>query len=739
MIDIREGVVADLEGVINEIKWRDTRDGRLAADLELSDGRIVTIAGILGGNPEVGSPVHVHGVFVRDERYGLQFHIEGTVDPELKAASTQAYLGSGLVPYVGASGAAAIVDALGADAIEVALADPDRLLEFRGITKARLGKVRRGLRDTQHLAPIVGLAFLAAERDPKKARRLSISACKRIWRRHGAAAPEIIRANPWRLAREIFGVAFKTADGLARGLGRDFAAPERAEAAVLQALRDGASDEGHITMPENILTAATTALASIEPIAVRAAISRLEAAGEILRTKVPAGLALPRLVAAESLIATKIRSLTSFVDAEAVTIDAAEIDEVEAGQGIVFDPSQRRAIKGSLEEHVTVITGPPGTGKTTIVRAILALAERRGMSIALVSPTGRAAKRLSEATGHPASTIHRWLRYDPPNASFAGPEVLPDLLVVDEASMLDSPLAARLLGPLPAYTRLLLVGDIDQLPAIGPGNVLGDLIASPSVNVFRLATLHRTERGSGIPELANQIRTGVRHPSYDRATTRFVPRETTAEIADWIALRVGQHASRANEIQVLCPMKKGPAGTQALNKRIQDILNPARPGERTLHREGFDLRIGDRILVTGNDKENGIYNGDICYLRAIAEDGELTIDLDGAPKILPPDAGQGFNLGYAMTVHKAQGSEFEVVIIPMHPSAYMLLERRNLYTAVARARRTVAIVGTEKAISMAIGHFEPMARQTLLRGYLDPNAALPLLDAAALADDEEVF
>ena len=739
MIDFTEGVSGILEGSLGEIRFRDARSGRLVAGFLTLDGRTVTIVGTLA-EAEPGDVLRLAGKVVRDPRYGLQFSIASVVNPEVDAAAAEAYLGSGLVHHVGPATARTIVDALGADVLGRLLADPLLLADIRGMNPERIKRIRRDLRATCHLAPVVGLVGAFG---------VSKNAVRRIHRRYGSGAVEIIRANPWRLATDISGIGFKTADRVATGIGVASDAPERIEASVIQGLRDLAQERGHTLVESSLLVTWADKYVRAGTPALEAAIERLLASSEIeAGTRIDsegnrhAGYALPALAAAERLIAAKVRTLSGFKDALPLSVTDEQIDELERSEGLTFDDSQRSAIKGALEEHVTVLTGNPGTGKTTIVRAILDIAEKRGLSIALVSPTGRAAKRLAEATGRPAQTIHRWLRYHP-YEGFKGPETLPELLVVDEASMLDVPLAARVFSALPPFGRILLVGDEDQLPAIGPGNVLADLIRSPHAAVFRLRRIHRQAAGSGVPDLAAAIRDGNTKPPFDGLTTKFVEADGAEAAQRWIVEAFSKRKMSADKIQVLTPMNIGPAGTESLNRFLQELANPPSPDKREVKIGRETFREGDRILVTGNDYKHELYNGDILRLvRIDEEEGELEVTLDGRELRIPAENGIGLNLAYAMTVHKAQGSEFEVVIVPVVSTLLGDPERgqrRSLfYTAVSRAREIAVVVGQSWAMAASINNHDPDTRSTQLRALLDTGAT-PLAAMPLPANDEEWF
>lgn len=698
------GSTETLELLPTELLYRDERSGRTVLRGEDSNGSQVSVVADLS-DATLGIPRRFSGRWTRSEKYGPQFEADAEIDPDLDARLAEGFLASGLVAHVGPSTARAIVEAFGAESLRVALDDPRALLGVRGITEARLPALRRSLREHAHLAGVVGLL------DPFS---VSLSAAKRVWRRHGAAAVSRISANPYRLIREIRGIGFTTADRIALGIGLAPDAEARLDAALIEAMRLAATVDGHTVVAEVPLVAAAAQLVGTAPEPLRLRLPALIADGTLLACADPKGVALPYLYEAEGLIATKVRLMTGWSDPDRRAVSDAELAAASREANLAFDPSQERAIRGALDDRVTIITGGPGTGKTTIVRAVLDIAEARGLSIALVAPTGRAAKRLAEATGRPAQTVHRWLRYKP-SGGYEGPVDLADLVVVDEASMLDVPLAARVFSALPPFSRLLLVGDVDQLPAIGPGNVLGDLIGCPQVAVFRLREIHRQADGSSVPMLAADILAGERSPRFDGLTTKHVERETAEEVRDWIVAAIAKAPERAIDVQVLAPGRRGPCGVDALNRALQELLNPAVAGDPEIKRAGERMRAGDRIIATSNNYEHELFNGDLGYLREVLPNGRFRVELDGIEREFPPEAATVFSLAYALSVHRAQGSEFPTVVVALHQSAFLLLERRLFYTAVSRARRAAVVVGPKKAVSIAVSRHDPHGRRTRLR------------------------
>lgn len=718
MIKREEGAVGIVQGPI-QVFFR--REDFLVGEVDLGLDPALRVIGALTEADLLGEPV-LAGVMERDKRRsGLQFRIRGVVDTTLSLAQLRSYLESDLVWHIGPATAEGILSTFGEQAVQVVVFAPERLLEVKGITPNLLPQIRDSLAQSLHLAGIVGLLHPYG---------ISLAVCRAVARRHGSAAAEVIRANPWRLARDFAGVSFRQADFIALRLGKDPQAPERAEAALLHIVAEAASHAGHTVVEDQVAITKAAELLDQSAKTMRLALERLVSSGDLALVAEPAGVARPELALAEQRLATFFATLLGYKADRMAKVTEEELLTLEGRSGLTFDPTQRVAVAGALERGLTVLTGGPGTGKTTMVRAICDLADSRDMSVALMSFTGKAAKRLSEATGRPATTIHRYLRYVP-GSGFLGPEEAADVVVVDEVSMLDVLLADELTGWLSSRARLVLVGDNDQLPAIGAGNVLGDLVASPGLPVFRLEVIHRTAEASGIPVLAHAINEGWEVLPYDQRTTYFLSRPSGTEIAAWIrdTLALERNRTRIEDFQVLSPMKKGPAGVDALNGLIAAaVRDPLASAGRAISREAFDMRAGDRIIWQKNDRELGLFNGQIGTLLEVRGNGSALADFEGQIYQVPADrvAANAFSLAYALTVHKAQGSQYLNTIVVCDASALAtpLLTRRLLYTAVSRAREKVVVIGQERVAVAAVARHDTHHRQTALE---------PLLQAALAA------
>ncbi|MEM6454759.1 MAG: AAA family ATPase, partial [Acidobacteriota bacterium] len=554
----------------------------------------------------------------------------------------------------------------------------------------------------------------------------------------------------------IHGVGFLTADRNAQAVGIAPHAPVRAAAGLHHRLQT-AADVGHTLMPEAALCAETAAQLAVPEAAVRAGLVQLLDAAHAVRVDDAALLArdpatadgAPRIALctlreAEHAVAARLATLAaggSADDGAPPSHDAA-IAAYQDDAGLTLDPGQRRALVRALDSRVLVITGGPGTGKTTLVRGIVHVLRRAGLRLHLAAPTGRAAKRLTEATGVEGRTLHRLLAWNPRLGAFAHDADAPletDLVIVDEASMLDVVLTRCLLEALPDDARLILVGDVDQLPSVGPGRVLGDLIDSGAVPVERLTTIFRQAQASRIVTSAHRVRAGempeidgpdARDPSRDffflhRARPEAVVETVLEIVKNRIPRRFDVDPRR--DLQVLTPMRRGPLGTQALNEQLQRVLNPE--SGPTLARGGRELRAGDRVMQLRNNYDLDVYNGDIGRVRAVlprkppsSDDDKppprLLVDVDGRPVPYDDSALDDLTLAYASTIHKSQGSEFPFVVVVLHDQHFIMLQRNLLYTAITRGRRFVVVVGSRRALQRAVRTREASRRQTLLTAQL---------------------
>jgi exodeoxyribonuclease V alpha subunit len=537
----------------------------------------------------------------------------------------------------------------------------------------------------------------------------------KIFREYGDQALGIVQSNPYQLARDIFGVGFKTADRIAFSLGLAADHPTRIEAGITYLLEEMTGD-GHVFAPRGILVERAMELLRVNGDQIPPAIGRLAADELIVVDGVPLeeeqepesenAVYLTPYYYAERGAATRLRAL-----AEVMPSRLADIPPALTPLDPLLSPEQAEAIRTALGNPVSVLTGGPGTGKTTAIQALIAAAEAANKRFALASPTGRAAKRLSEATGKPASTLHRLLEYSPMEGfgRDADKPLKIDLLVVDEASMLDILLANSLLRALEPGTHLVLVGDIDQLPSVGAGDVLNDLIESGLVPVTRLAQIFRQSAGSHIITNAHLINKGVM-PMFVSESEDFFrfPADTPEQAADWVEELVTERVPNKfglepKDIQVLVPMYRGPAGIHALNERLQNTLNPGgalKPEKRLF---GTIFRPGDRVMQIRNDYDKQVFNGDIGFVTAISQvEHTLTAEFDGRAVEYAWSEADQLTLAYAVSVHKAQGSEFPAVVVPLLTHHYIMLQRNLLYTAVTRAKKVCVLVSNHKAIGIAV-------------------------------------
>ncbi|MBV8519649.1 MAG: ATP-dependent RecD-like DNA helicase [Acidobacteria bacterium] len=703
-----------LVGVVERVPHYATATGFCIADVREQAGALVRVVATCPPL-EPGDEVEVLGRHMVHNRFGPQFRAE-QVTPRLPVgrAALARYLGSGRVRGIGPALAERLLDEFGEHVIGVLDDAPEKLLRIPGIGPKKLALIRKGWSEQRD---VWRLAAMLAEHG------IGTGRAARIQKQFGGAAIAVIRQNPYRLAQEVRGIGFATSDAIAQSLGFDRASPFRVRAG-LQHLLDEARGAGHCGVPRTKLVDEAVKLLDVDAALATSVLDDALAERSVIAETLENTTLLftPRLYVAETRIASMLRALASSEAPFSRNDIDALIDTVESD--FVLPDEKRRAIALALTNPVCVITGGPGVGKTTVVNAILQIAARAELELALAAPTGRAAKRLAQQTGHPAQTIHRLLEWNPEEDGFQRNEDRPlecDLLVIDEASMCDVLLFESLLRAVDAGTSLLIVGDADQLPSIGPGQVLRDIIDSGTVPVASLTTVYRQSGGSDIVANAHRINRGTlpdlaNAPETDfyffSAATPEAARERIVEIvAERIPRRFGLDPLR--DVQVLSPMHKGATGVDELNAALQQRLNPAQRAGR------LAFAAGDKVMQTVNNYDKEVFNGDVGIVREIGRDAEsVVVDFDRVLVEYVADEIEQLTLAYATTVHKAQGSEFPAVVIPVVAAHSIMLQRNLLYTAVTRGQKLVILVGERAAVERAVRNANAMKRWTRLRHCL---------------------
>jgi exodeoxyribonuclease V alpha subunit len=720
-----------LEGTIERIVFSggggEFTVARLAREGEAEP---TTVVGSLLGLP-TGARLRLRGYYESNPRFGRQFRVQSYTElsPET-LAGIRRYLGAGLVKGIGPEFAGRIVERFGIRTLEILDAQPERIREVPGIGPSRAQAIQQAWTSQRRLREV--MVFLQGY-------GVSPAFAARIYKRYGAAAIARVRENPFRLAFDVWGIGFLSADRLATALGIARDSDVRVEAGVHHAL-DEASGLGHVFLPRSLLVEEAAKLLEVEAPLVEAAVDRLGRAGDLAIESTPEGAAVFEvgLFRAEVAAATGLlRLLRGRGSPMRVDADRA-IARYQSEARITLAPQQAEAVRRALAEPVLVITGGPGVGKTTIVRGIVNTLVREGLTVALAAPTGRAAKRLQEATGQPAATLHRLLEWRPADGVFGRNVTRPlqaDLLVVDEASMIDIRLMADLLAALADSTRLVLVGDVDQLPSVGPGMVLRDVIASGRVPTVRLTEIFRQAAASLIVINAHRIHDGVepemgappaQGPAADKRDFFFIedddPAHAAETIRDLVATRLPRrYGFSSSDIQVLTPMHRGELGATTLNRLLQDAITPGRPELRIGARV---FRVGDRVMQIRNNYDRDVFNGDVGEVLRVAggseESGEsqAVVRFDEREVIYAAEDLDELTLAYAATVHKSQGSEYPAVIVPVHTQHYVMLQRSLLYTAVTRGKKLVVLIGTRKALRIAVNNAEVAARCSRLAARL---------------------
>ena len=712
-----------VEGKLARFVFRNAESGFAIARLELDDGLPVTIKGILSGLNE-GERVRVQGRWVDDPRFGRQLLIQSflPVTPST-SRGVEDFLRGGRVHGVGKVFAKRLVAHFGDQTLEVLENAPERLTEVEGIGAGRAKTIISAWRESQ--VDRETLIFLQGI-------GLPAHLANKVARKYGKRSVEIVRANPYRLATDLRGIGFRTADGLARSLGIEPDSPHRLRAGLLFVL-SSAQSEGHCYLPGDELASRAHTLLDQPWELIRRRLAELEGEGTV-QVETIAGHArvwLSDRLDAEELVAWRMAGLLRRGGNDQLKDSSKGVAWAEERIGLTLSETQRSAIAASLRHQILVITGGPGTGKTTIVKAILELWERLGVRVRLAAPTGRAARRLEESSGRMASTLHRLLEYSPKEGRFLRDLENPlqcDAVVVDEASMVDLDLAAALVAAVPDGARLLLVGDVDQLPSVGAGRVLSDFIESGVVPVVRLDAIFRQQGGSLVVKNAHRILQGQ---PLELASGRggdffFVEREDPEDAVRTVAHLVAQRIPKAwhfdplKDVQVLVPMRRGSCGTEALNQALRRGLAEVRGAAVSEQDTGRRPRLHDRVMQTRNNYDKDVFNGDIGQVTLVTDRGRVfrvRFD-DGRELDYVGEEVEQLELAYAITIHKSQGSEYPAVVIPLLTQHFRMLQRNLLYTAITRGKSVVVLVGSRRAIETAIGQSEAAVRWTGLGGRL---------------------
>ncbi|RAL20409.1 ATP-dependent RecD-like DNA helicase [Lujinxingia litoralis] len=708
-----------LRGELKRVRFA-SDDGQFAVcDLLVPDRVVpVTLVGnILATRP--GESVEVWGRWREDVRYGRQFAIE-RIEAVLPATreGVERYLASDLIEGIGPTLARRIVAHFGASTLEILDAAPERVQEVEGIGKKRAARITASWEEGRLVHKI--MVFL-------RSHGVSNANAVRIYRTFGAQAVEVIQQNPYALSEAIFGIGFKSADRIAMQAGVLPGDLSRLRAGLLHTLGE-ASGEGHMYLPWELLRPRAAELLGVGEHLLADALESLRQEERVSVEASPGGET--RVYAAGALrveerAARRLRRLAQSPGLTGRPEDAA-LAQVERELGVALAEAQRRAVRSVFEHKLAVITGGPGTGKTTIVRAICELAERQGWRVTLAAPTGRAARRLGETTARGATTVHRLLEYSFQAGGFQRDEERPletDLLIVDEASMVDTWLLAALAAALPATACLALVGDIDQLPSVGPGQVLRDVIDSGIAGVTRLTEIFRQAEASTIVVNAHRINAGKMPVVPARKPGELVdfytinaedPKQAHARIVELVTERMPRAfgLDPLQDVQILAPMHRGEVGCSKLNEALQRAFHQGKPELVRGHRRFCE---GDRVMQTRNNYEAEVFNGDVGQVVALhAEENTLTVRFDEREVSYDRANLDELVLAYAITVHKSQGSEYRAVVLPMSTQHYVMLQRNLLYTAVTRARELVVVVGSEEAVRLALKNDRASERYTQL-------------------------
>lgn len=720
-----------LTGVLERVTYHNEENGYTVGRLAIEGARdLVTVVGSFS-NPIVGEMLICEGKWTAHREFGKQFAIERySTSKPATAFAIEKYLGSGLIKGIGPVMAKRMVDLFGVDTLNVIEHDARKLLRVGGIGEKRIGMIQKAWHEQREIRNV--MLFLQSH-------GVSATYAVKIYKTYGDKSIAVVEENPYRLAQDIWGIGFKTADKIAQQMGIESDSPRRLEAGLLYTLSE-ATDFGHLYLPEPKLIQSAAEILAVEPEKLVPVLDEMAAAQQVIAEEIEgiemAGRPMracyhPALYYTEIGLTAQFKRRLALEPSKPLSREKVAIwlDVQEKSLGYTLSSEQREAVGIALEKRILVLTGGPGTGKTTITNLIARAFDAQKKRLMLVSPTGRAAKRLAEVTGREAQTIHRLLKFEPGTRSFQYNEenTLPcDVLIADEVSMLDAVLANNLLKAVPEEAQIVLVGDCDQLPSVGAGNVLGDLLDSDVVPSIRLNQVFRQAQESLIVTNAHKIREG-KFPTLPTPAERqgknclWVEVEESVDGAQQVVKLVRKSLPalgyRGDDIVVLSPMHKGTMGVGYLNELLQEALNPADPTGRRpeLLRGSRRFRPGDRVIQLVNDYDKNVFNGDVGTIQEIKPEEQVLLVRfpDAAVEYDYADYDQ-LQLAYALSIHKSQGSEYKAVVLVMHSSQYMMLQRNLLYTGLTRARNLCILVGDKRAIARAVKNNKSTRRFTRL-------------------------
>lgn len=708
-----------INGYIERITFHSDETGFCVLKIKAKGQRdLVTVLGS-AASVCAGEYIEAEGTWINDTTYGLQFKAQQLkTAPPTTLDGIEKYLGSGMIKGIGPFYAKKLVQTFGDQVFNIFDKAPSQLLKITGIGEKRQELIMSSWEEQKSIREI--MIFLQAH-------GVGTARAVRIYKTYGDSAIEKVRENPYRLAQDIYGIGFKTADLLAQRLGIAADSIIRARAGVIYALQE-LSNEGHCAAFESDLANKSSKLLDIQDSIIKEAIEKEIAAKNLIQDEIASERAiyLAPLYNAEISVAKNLERLNQGNPPWGAIDHEAAIPWVEEKTGLQFAPSQKKAIIQALKNKVTIITGGPGVGKTTIVNSFIKMLRAKHLKIALCAPTGRAAKRLTETTGMEAKTIHRLLRFDPKNRSFvhhANNPLIAELVIVDEASMIDIVLMHSLLKAIPDNAALLIVGDVDQLPSVGPGTVLADIINSGAISTVILKEIFRQAADSRIIVNAHRINQGL-YPWCEKdpsTLTDFymIPAENADEIQQKLLQVVTERIPKKfgfnpiREIQVLSPMNRGGLGARALNIALQEKLNgKALP---KVNRFGWTFAPGDKVIQNVNNYDKDVFNGDIGTIKEIdLENSNLLIQFDDNIKSYDFTELDEISLAYAISIHKSQGSEYPAIVIPLAMQHFMMLARNLIYTAVTRGKKLVVLIGEPKALAIAVHNTKTTKRLTNL-------------------------